>query len=196
LKLATFIASGGPRVGVLTSDGRIAELGAFRDMLALIEAGASGLQHARGIAANPGTRHPLSEVQLLSPIPRPPRIRDFLCFELHVRQSRANRYLFGMGTERLDPARIEIAKVWYERPVYYKGNPFSVVGHGAEVHWPSYSRIIDYELEIGVVIGTGGRNVPASGALAHVFGYTVFNDFSARDEQYIEMQGQLGPAKG
>ena len=53
-----------------------------------------------------------------------------------------------------------------------------------------------YELEIGVVIGTGGRNVPASGALAHVFGYTVFNDFSARDEQYIEMQGQLGPAKG
>ncbi|HEY9531519.1 MAG TPA: fumarylacetoacetate hydrolase family protein [Burkholderiales bacterium] len=196
MKLATFIASGGPRVGVLTSDGRIAELGAFRDMLALIEAGASGLQHARGIAANPGTRHPLSEVQLLSPIPRPPRIRDFLCFELHVRQSRANRYLFGMGTERLDPARIEIAKVWYERPVYYKGNPFSVVGHGAEVHWPSYSRIIDYELEIGVVIGTGGRNVPASGALAHVFGYTVFNDFSARDEQYIEMQGQLGPAKG
>ena len=113
-----------------------------------------------------------------------------------MRQSRANRYLFGMGTERLDPAKVEIAKVWYERPIYYKGNPFSVVGHGAEVHWPSYSRVIDYELEIGVVVGRGGKNIPRADALSHVFGYTVFNDFSARDEQYIEMQGTLGPAKG
>jgi 2-keto-4-pentenoate hydratase/2-oxohepta-3-ene-1,7-dioic acid hydratase in catechol pathway len=64
------------------------------------------------------------------------------------------------------------------------------------VHWPSYSRIIDYELEIGLVIGRGGKNVKKGDALSHVFGYTVFNDFSARDEQYIEMQGQLGPAKG
>ena len=135
-------------------------------------------------------------MKLLAPIPRPPRLRDFLCFELHVRQSRANRYLFGMGTERLDPAKIEIAKIWYERPVYYKGNPFSVVGHDAEVQWPAYSRIIDYELEIGLVIGRQGRNVSQADAPAHIFGYTVLTDFSARDEQYIEMQGQLGPAKG
>ena len=138
----------------------------------------------------------LKSVKLLAPIPRPPRMRDFLCFELHVRQSRANRYLFGIGTERVDPAKVEIAKVWYERPIYYKGNPFSVVGHDAEVHWPAYSRIIDYELEIGLVIGRGGKNVAKKDALSHVFGYTVFNDFSARDEQYIEMQGTLGPSKG
>jgi len=80
--------------------------------------------------------------------------------------------------------------------VYYKCNTFSVVGQDAEVHWPSYSRIIDYELEIGLVIGRGGKNVQKGDALSHVFGYTAFNDFSARDEQYIEMQGQLGPAKG
>jgi 2-keto-4-pentenoate hydratase/2-oxohepta-3-ene-1,7-dioic acid hydratase in catechol pathway len=160
-------------------------------MLAAIDAGIPSLQKARR-----GKSHVLKSVKLHAPIPRPPRIRDFLCFELHVRQSRANRYLFGMGTARIDPAKVEIAKVWYDRPVYYKGNPFSVVGHEAEVHWPSYSRIIDYELEIGLVIGRGGRNVSAKDALSHVFGYTVFNDFSARDEQYIEMQGQLGPAKG
>ena len=64
------------------------------------------------------------------------------------------------------------------------------------MRWPAYSRIIDYELEIGAVIGRGGRNLAPGDALARVFGYTVFNDFSARDEQYIEMQGQLGPAKG
>ena len=196
MKLATFIASGAPRAGVVTPDGGIAEIPGFADMLSLIEAGSAGLARARQAAAQPGAAHPLSAVKLLAPIPRPPRIRDFLCFELHVRQSRANRYLFGMGTERVDPAKVEIAKVWYERPVYYKGNPFSVVGHDAEVHWPSYSRIIDYELEIGVVIGTSGRSLKPADALSHVFGYTVFNDFSARDEQYIEMQGQLGPAKG
>ena len=176
---------------MLAEDGRVGEIAEFADMVSLIEAGPSALS-----SLAPRKFYYLNSVKLLAPIPRPPRIRDFLCFELHVRQSRANRYLFGMGSERLDPAKVEIAKVWYERPVYYKGNPFSVVGPEAEVHWPSYSRIIDYELEIGVVIGRGGKNIRKEDALEHVFGYTVFNDFSARDEQYIEMQGSLGPAKG
>jgi 2-keto-4-pentenoate hydratase/2-oxohepta-3-ene-1,7-dioic acid hydratase in catechol pathway len=189
VKLGTFITpQGEQRVGMLMPDGRVGEIREFPDLLSLIEAAPPAL--------SPGKVHDRAAIKLLAPIPRPPRIRDFLCFELHVRQSRANRYLFGLGTERLDPAKVEIAKVWYERPVYYKGNPFSVVGPDADVHWPSYSRIIDYELEIGVVIGRGGKNIPKARALEHVFGYTVFNDFSARDEQYIEMQGSLGPAKG
>lgn len=203
MKLATFAApDGAAHIGVVLDDGRLADLTAaapapeFRDMLALIEAGPPALDRARALAAAARVTHPLTGTRLLAPLPRPPRLRDFLCFELHVRQSRANRYLFGMGTARLDPAAVEIAPVWYERPVYYKGNPFSVVGHDAEVRWPSYSRIIDYELEIGLVVGQGGRNLTRANALQHVFGYTVFNDFSARDEQYVEMQGQLGPAKG
>jgi 2-keto-4-pentenoate hydratase/2-oxohepta-3-ene-1,7-dioic acid hydratase in catechol pathway len=187
MKLATFVTpDGAQHVGVVEGD-RLREVAG--DMLSLIDAGVEKIKPGKSV-------HDLKSVRLLAPIPRPPRLRDFLCFELHVRQSRANRYLFGMGTERVDPAKVEIAKVWYERPVYYKGNTFSVVGQDAEVHWPSYSRIIDYELEIGLVIGRGGKNVKKGDALSHVFGYTVFNDFSARDEQYIEMQGQLGPAKG
>lgn len=191
MKLATFASGNIQKVGAVTSDGGLAELSDYPDMLAAIEAGLPALQKAKR-----GKVHSLKDIRLLAPIPRPPRLRDFLCFELHVRQSRANRYLFGMGTERVDPAKVEIAKVWYERPIYYKGNTFSVVGHDAEVHWPSYSRIIDYELEIGLVIGRGGKNVAKKDALSHVFGYTIFNDFSARDEQFIEMQGTLGPAKG
>ncbi|MGQ0653499.1 MAG: fumarylacetoacetate hydrolase family protein [Betaproteobacteria bacterium] len=190
MKLGTFVAEGTQRIGRVDGD-RVTEITGHKDMLALIEAGSSALK-----SLCTGKSYELQTVKLLAPIPRPPRIRDFLCFELHVRQSRANRYLFGMGTERVDPAKIEIAKVWYERPVYYKGNPYSVVGHDAEVRWPSYSRIIDYELEIGVVIGKAGKNIARERALEHVFGYTIFNDFSARDEQYAEMQGQLGPAKG
>ena len=197
MKLATFISpDGAPRVGVVTGDGRIAEIAEYRDMLSLIEAGPAGLASASQTLLDPRRVFDMNTIQLLAPLPRPTRLRDFLCFELHVRQSRANRYLFGMGSERLDPAKVEIAKVWYEVPVYYKGNPCSVVGPEAEVHWPSYSRIIDYELEIGVVIGRGGKNILKGQALSHVFGYTIFNDFSARDAQYIEMQGQLGPAKG
>lgn len=211
MKLATFIApDGAQHIGVVDAaiDGmthgsaRVADLTAsgpdpaFRDMLSLIEAGPAALDRARAVAAAPAVSHALSSVRLLAPLPRPPRLRDFLCFELHVRQSRANRYLFGMGTARLDPATIEIARVWYERPIYYKGNTFSVVGPDAEIRWPSYSTIIDYELEIALVVGRGGVNVRAEDAAAYIFGYTIFNDFSARDAQYIEMQGQLGPAKG
>jgi 2-keto-4-pentenoate hydratase/2-oxohepta-3-ene-1,7-dioic acid hydratase in catechol pathway len=204
VKLATFVApDGAQHIGVvLPGERRIADLTAsasdpaFADMLALVDAGPAGLERARAVAASPRVVHELGAVRLLAPLPVPRRIRDFLCFELHVRQSRANRYLFGQGTERLDPAKVEIAKIWYERPVYYKSNCFSVVGHDAEVHWPSYSRVIDYELEIGVVLGRRGKNVPKDEALAYAFGYTIFNDFSARDEQFIEMQGMLGPAKG
>jgi 2-keto-4-pentenoate hydratase/2-oxohepta-3-ene-1,7-dioic acid hydratase in catechol pathway len=196
MKLGTFLApDGAPRPGALMADGRIAEL-PFRDLLSLIEAGEAGLARAREAAASPKTTFAAGEVKLLAPLPRPPRLRDFLSFELHVRQARANRYLMGYGTERLDPAKVEVPKVWYERPVYYKGNHFSVVGPEAEVRWPSYSRIVDYELEIGVVIGRAGRNLDARDALSHVFGYTVFNDFSARDAQYVDMASQLGPSKG
>ena len=197
MKLATFVAPDGAlRIGVMTREGRVAEIAEYPDMLSLIEAGAAGLEAASRALKSAKRLFERGSVKLLAPLPRPTRLRDFLCFELHVRQSRANRYLFGMGTERLDPAKVEIAKVWYEKPVYYKGNPYSVVGPEAEVHWPSYSRIIDYELEIGAVIGRRGKNLGSNEALGHVFGYTIFNDFSARDAQYIEMQGQLGPAKG
>lgn len=203
MKLATFVApDGAAHVGAILPHGRVADLTAstaepaFRDMLSLIEAGPRALGQAAALAAAPKLAYPLAGTRLLAPLPRPPRLRDFLCFELHVRQSRANRHLFGIGTERIDPATVEIAKVWYDRPIYYKGNPFSVVGHDADVRWPAYSRIIDYELEIGLIVGRAGRNLAPADALGHVFGYTVFNDFSARDEQYVEMQGLLGPAKG
>ncbi|MBL8379075.1 MAG: fumarylacetoacetate hydrolase family protein [Burkholderiales bacterium] len=190
MKLATFVSGDETRVGVVEGD-RIVPVTNHPDMLALIEAGPAALARLKT-----GKPVELRSVRLLAPIPRPPRMRDFLCFELHVRQSRANRHLFGLGTERLDPAKVEIARVWYERPVYYKCNPCSVVGHDAVVHWPAYSRIIDYELEIGLIMGREGKNLSRAAALDHVFGYTVFNDFSARDEQYAEMAGQLGPAKG
>jgi 2-keto-4-pentenoate hydratase/2-oxohepta-3-ene-1,7-dioic acid hydratase in catechol pathway len=132
----------------------------------------------------------------MAPLPRPRRLRDCLAFEKHVRQSRANRYLFGQGKERLDPASVQLASAWYKKPVYYKGNVFSIVGTDSPVEWPAYSQVIDYELEVAIVTNRSGKNVPIDQALSYVFGYMVFNDFSARDAQYIEMQTGLGPSKG
>jgi 2-keto-4-pentenoate hydratase/2-oxohepta-3-ene-1,7-dioic acid hydratase in catechol pathway len=202
MKLITFETKMGERrVGALLPGERefvdlTAADPAFRDMLALIDGGPPALERARTILAAARAGIALDSVRLLAPLPQPRRLRDFLCFELHVRQSRANRHLFGMEGEPRDPKDVKIAPVWYQRPVYYKGNPYSVVGTGTDVQWPAYSRVIDYELEIGLVTGRAGRDIERDDALAHVFGYCIFNDFSARDAQYAEMQGGLGPAKG
>ncbi|OIB58497.1 fumarylacetoacetate hydrolase family protein [Natrialba sp. SSL1] len=120
------------------------------------------------------------EYDLLAPLPRPNSLRDFMAIEEHVENSMDG----------------EIADVWYELPVYYKGNPDSVVQPGETIQWPDYSRIMDYELEIAAVIGTRGRDIPAEEAEEYIAGYTVFNDFSARDTQGEEMEARLGPAKG
>jgi 2-keto-4-pentenoate hydratase/2-oxohepta-3-ene-1,7-dioic acid hydratase in catechol pathway len=86
--------------------------------------------------------------------------------------------------------------VYRELPIYYITNRFTVVGPGVTVNWPRYSNVMDYELEIGVVTRRTRSNIPEKEAGAHIFGYTIFNDFSARDRQAVEMLGRLGPAKG
>ena len=124
-------------------------------------------------------RFPEAAVDLLAPVPRPNSLRDFMAFEEHVRNT--------LG---------EPPDVWFELPVGYKSNPDSVVGPGATVEWPDYSDRMDYELEVAAVVGTRGTEIPADEADEYVAGYTVFDDFSARDVQMEEMRGKLGPAKG
>src|SRR5688500_16709559 len=133
--------------------------------------------------------HSPGEVSLLAPIPHPPQMRDFLCFEKHLVQAfEAVAKLRGT-----DP---RIPKVWYERPIFYHPNRFNVCGTGAEVPWPAFSERMDFELEFGCWIGKPGKDIARERAREHIFGYSIFNDFSARDEQTREMAGQLGPGKG
>jgi 2-keto-4-pentenoate hydratase/2-oxohepta-3-ene-1,7-dioic acid hydratase in catechol pathway len=119
-------------------------------------------------------------VRPLAPLPRPNSFRDFMAFEEHVEGA-------------LDG---DVPDVWYDMPVYYKGNPDTIVGPGATVEWPDYSSIMDYELELAAVIGKRGTDVPAEDAGEYIAGYTVLDDFSARDIQGEEMGARLGPAKG
>jgi len=204
MKLATFDSGEGPRLGAVIDDDRsVVDLGrafqrrhghteaALESMLALIDAGEAGRAAADAAAADPPDDDvtAVTAVRLLAPLPEPRQIRDFLCFEEHLRNSFAQ-------AERMTGRVFEIPKVWYEQPIYYKANRFSVVGPDAEVVWPHYAELLDYELELACVIGTGGVDIARDDALTHVFGWTIFNDVSARDAQMREMAGQLGPAKG
>jgi 2-keto-4-pentenoate hydratase/2-oxohepta-3-ene-1,7-dioic acid hydratase in catechol pathway len=206
MKLVTFETESGVRhIGAMSARGdSIVDFTAsdrapaFRDMLALIDGGEAALDRARKLAqgGEGAVAVPAAKQRLLAPVPEPRQMRDFLCFEQHLRQARANRYLFGIGTARLDPASIDIPKVWYEQPVYYKCNRFSVIGTGQDVLWPRYTKMLDYELEFGIFTSKSGKNIARDKAHDYIFGYCIFNDMSARDAQLREMQGQLGPAKG
>ncbi len=125
---------------------------------------------------------PLAGISLLSPLD-PPLLRDFSAFEQHVRAM--NRRMNQTFPEE-----------YLKMPVYYKGNPSTVIGHEQEVRWPSYTSVMDYELELGFVIGKPGYNLTPHNALDHLFGVTILNDFSARDIQGREMGTGFGPAKG
>lgn len=145
-------------------------------------------------------------VQAMAPLPVPESIREFMSFEQHVincsrkfgmspRRARWDEWIEKRFGRRFTRAYRD-SKPWYERPVYYKGNRFSVVGHQATVRVPGYTRAFDWELEFGIVLCNGGRNIPLERARECIGGYMVFNDFSARDIQGREMGGRLGPAKG
>ncbi|WP_376093768.1 fumarylacetoacetate hydrolase family protein [Roseomonas sp. CCTCC AB2023176] len=206
MRLATFEQAGTPRIGSVLHD-RVLDLqgahaahsGAdspyLADMLALMDGGDAALDLARALAVRDGPTHALAEVRLLAPVPVPRAMRDFMVFETHVRQSMAavNR-ITGHGPRT--PEEIEVPAIVRAQPIYYKGNRFTVVGPDHDVRWPSYSEKLDFELEFGIFLGRGGRDIPASRARDHVFGYTIFNDVSARDVQAHEMAGWLGPAKG
>ena len=193
------LAEAAAHAGLVTSS--------FETMLGLIESGPEAWDRARALvaAAPAAAQRDASRYRLCAPLPLPPQIRDFMCFEKHVVQAfaaafrmRASRaaseeereaLLAQAGAYRPPPA-------WYQQPLYYKANRFAVSGPGDVIEWPAYSRVMDYECELACVIGRGGRDIPASRAREHIFGFTVFNDFSARDAQAIEMAGGLGPAKG
>lgn len=216
MRLVTFRPAAGepPALGAELGGGALVDLGrasggapAFGSMLALIEAGPGAWEQARAIVRNPprdSLRH-AADCILLAPLPQPPQIRDFMCFEKHVIQ--AFGAAFRMRATRAASAEERAAliaqaegyrppPVWYERPLYYKANRFAISGPDDTVRWPAYSRLMDYECELACVIGRPGADIPKAGAREHVFGYTIFNDFSARDAQGAEMPGGLGPAKG
>lgn len=216
MKLVTFDAGQGEQVGAVAADGSIVDLAAsaaeaarpaLASMLALIEGGEPSLDLARDLLArNRGDhRHAADAVRYCPPLPIPNSIRDFSNFELHCLQALETSMRMRAAAQP-DPeaayARFkasgayDLPASWYERPYYFKGNRMTCSGHESTIRWPWFSTTMDYELEFAAIIGKRGVDIGVEDAADHIFGYTIYNDFSARDEQVRDQQFRMGPSKG
>ncbi|MGH7229884.1 MAG: fumarylacetoacetate hydrolase family protein [Nitrospiraceae bacterium] len=165
-------------------------------MLELLEGGPSAMAAARlafdyAVPFDASVTGPAGEtiiysnadVRLVAPLPNPTSLRDFIAFEQHIAATSKKR---GQA----------IPPEWYKAPVYYKGNHRTIIGPDEDLPWPLETTKLDYELELACVIGRKGRDISEWDAPAYIAGYTIMNDFSARDVQFTEMACRLGPAKG
>ena len=188
MKLLTYDTGNGPRCGVIRDDqvvdvsSLLATAQSLPDVRALLELGDSALDRVgdaldRRIAA-PSV--PLEGLRLRSPILQPPTVRDFMIFEEHAT---------AQGTR-------ERQEAWYRMPIFYFSSPLRIFGPDEIVPYPSASEMLDYELEIGCVIGRDGSNVSEEDAISYIAGFLIFNDWSCRDLQRDESEVGLGPAKG
>jgi 2-keto-4-pentenoate hydratase/2-oxohepta-3-ene-1,7-dioic acid hydratase in catechol pathway len=189
VRLVSYERDGARRLGALLEEvvidlpATVGDASFPTTMEELAAAGPGPLAAARAAlsGADPAA-HAVPDARLLVPI-LPASLRDFLAFEDHVKRGSARRE---------EP----VPDAWYEMPIYYKGNHRTVYGPDQEVPWPPYTRELDFELEVGCILGGRGRDLSEEQAAALIFGYTLMNDWSARDIQRKEMAVRLGPAKG
>ncbi len=176
MKLATFSTGGGSRLGVISGD-RILDFTAGdgpATMRELIQAGPEAWAQVEARRrAGDAPSFPLGSVRLLAPLPDPPKI-------------------VAIGLNYMDHCREQNVPV-PERPLVFAKFPSSIIGPGEDIVWdPALTRQVDYEAELGVVIGRRARRVSAERALDYVFGYTIINDVSARDIQFPDQQWVRG----
>jgi 2-keto-4-pentenoate hydratase/2-oxohepta-3-ene-1,7-dioic acid hydratase in catechol pathway len=171
-------SGGGALVGRVDADGLVHPVAGR-----VVDLAARATQEPGWLARASGDPAPLDQLELLVPVDPPGAVRDFYSFERHVATARAGRGL------EMEPA-------WYRRPVFYFSNPAVLLGAGAEVAPPPRCEQLDFELELAWVVGEDLRDADLDAAAQAVVGYTVMNDWSARDVQREEMAVGLGPAKG
>ncbi|WP_330351303.1 fumarylacetoacetate hydrolase family protein [Streptomyces sp. NBC_00582] len=171
MRIARYVHEGRTQVGVLDEVDRLHPV-----------PDATGVLDVTGPGPVPGPH--VSQVRLLAPLD-PPTVRDFVTFEEHVE-----------GVRKSIDGAAGVADAWYDAPTFYFTNPYAVIGPYDEVPLPPGAAVLDFELEVAAVIDREGRDLTPEQARAHIAGYTVFNDWSARDLQAREMRVGLGPCKG
>jgi 2-keto-4-pentenoate hydratase/2-oxohepta-3-ene-1,7-dioic acid hydratase in catechol pathway len=179
VRLTTLLTAEGPRVGVLDGDpveGAVRLLDHGRTLLDVI---AGGEEAPRDVAraARSGPAVPLQR-SAFGPLLTPPSVRDFLTYEQHLAELAGS-----------------VPDEWYDKPLFYFGNPASVVAPYADVPIPPLVTQYDYELEVAAVVGKAGSDLTPQQAESHIFGYVIFNDWSARDLQVHEFKFPMGPSK-
>jgi 2-keto-4-pentenoate hydratase/2-oxohepta-3-ene-1,7-dioic acid hydratase in catechol pathway len=182
VRIARIEIEGAPRAAVVSDDGETARVLAPAVSVSGLLA-AEPEERAR-IASGGLAEVALSQARLLAPV-QPATVRDFSVFEQHTEGVRLYR----------DP-HATVPEIWYESPFCYFSNPHAVNGPGDPVAVPPGCVDLDFELEVAAVIGRPGSNLAPEDAGAHIAGYTIFNDWSARDLQLAEMRLGLGICKG
>ncbi|MEU9094219.1 fumarylacetoacetate hydrolase family protein [Streptomyces sp. NPDC087901] len=174
------------RVAVVEEDGTLFPLPDVTSLTALLAQtdGLPGLLAAGAAATDVPAGPHVSQVRLLPPL-QPTSVRDFVTFEEHVE-----------GVRRTVDGVAGVPEQWYAAPTFYFTNPHAIYGPRDGIPVPPGSAVLDFELEVGAVIGREGRDLTPEQARDHIVGYTVFNDWSARDLQSAEMKVGLGPCKG
>ncbi|MFC8662079.1 fumarylacetoacetate hydrolase family protein [Streptomyces sp. NPDC057199] len=186
MRLATYEHHNRHQVAVVHEDGTLRPLPGVRSLTGLLAEGGGLpelLDAGPELLSTPVGPH-VSEVRLLPPL-QPPTVRDFVTFEEHVE-----------GVRRSVDGTAGVPERWYAAPTFYFGNPYAMYGPHDDIPMPPGSSVLDFELEVAAVIGREGRDLTPERARDHIVGYTVLNDWSARDLQSAEMKVGLGPCKG
>ncbi|MEU9391897.1 fumarylacetoacetate hydrolase family protein [Streptomyces sp. NPDC048324] len=186
MRFAAYAHHDQPRLAVVDDDGVLYPVPGVRSLTEALAAG-DGLPAlldlgAAALDVPPGPH--ISQVRLLPPL-QPTSIRDFVTFEEHVE-----------GVRRSVDGAAGVPEQWYAAPTFYFTNPHAVHATGDAVPMPPGCTVLDFELEVAAVIGREGRDLTPEQARDHIVGYTVLNDWSARDLQSAEMRVGLGPCKG
>ncbi|WP_167474733.1 fumarylacetoacetate hydrolase family protein [Nocardia arthritidis] len=211
MRLITYRADGREHLAVLLdADKTVLDLAAaapgrpeFGSMLALIESGADGLARAADIVAERPAQaiRDASDVRWCAPLPRPPRVRDCALFTEHLsaalremarRQAAAAEDPAAALDELLASGRFTLDPLFAQRVLYYQVDPLSITGPEEVIEPPDGATELDYELELAAVIGRGGRDIAPEDAAGYIFGYTICNDWSARDLQLRLMRTGVG----
>ncbi|MBV9415985.1 MAG: fumarylacetoacetate hydrolase family protein [Solirubrobacterales bacterium] len=171
---------GSPRAAVIEGDA----VRVLNDGIEVIDLLSVNASERERLAGRTEVELPLGEARLLAPV-KPPTIRDFSVFEQHIE-----------GVIKDANPKATVPPVWYESPFCYFTNPHALTGPGDEIPVPPGCRRLDLELEVAAVIGRAGRDLTPEQADEHIAGYTIFNDWSARDLQMAEMRLGLGMCKG
>lgn len=214
MRYLTFRADGASRAGVTVGDGddRVLDLGHalgedFSSVRKIIEMGPEAWDRVRTARSRPPAEAvlDLESLELLAPIPDPIRIRDCTLFTDHIEPA-----LRAMARRRaeeaadpeaeyqrmIDSGQYDLPDILRKQFVYYNSDHLSISGPGETITAPPTSHSIDYELEFAAVLGHGGTDISEDRASAHIFGFMIFNDWSARDVQSEVMKSTLGPAEG
>lgn len=186
MRFATYEYRNRRQVAVVEEDGTLHPLTGVGSLTGLLESGGGlpGLLDAGSAVLDVPSGPHLSEVRLLPPL-QPPTVRDFVTFEEHVE-----------GVRKSVDGAAGVPARWYAAPTFYFTNPYAVYGPFDDIPMPPGSSVLDFELEVAAVVGKEGRDLGPEQARDHIVGYTVFNDWSARDLQSAEMKVGLGPCKG